>query len=345
MLLEQEDFTTEGLNSLVKPNLRMRRLRADKNLRELVKESRLSPKDLIHPLFVHHGKGVEKPIASLRGHSQRSPDKLNKILQAIDQSSLPAVILFGIPDHKDARGSSSWKNNGVVQESIKRIKDNYPNLLVIADLCFCQYTDHGHCGVLKESRGRVDVDNDETLELLQRQAVSLCHAGADVIAPSGMMDGMVAAIRSALDKHSFSMIPILSYSAKYSTVLYGPFRAAASSNPGIGDRKGYQMDPANGKEALQEVALDIQEGADMIMVKPAAYLDVIYRIKEKFPTTPLAAYQVGGEYAMIEAAAQNGWLNRYDAMMESLISIKRAGADMIISYFALDAALSLQNKM
>ena len=260
-------------------------------------------------------------------------------VQAITQLKLPAVLLFGIPANKDAEGSFSWRPNGVIQQAISLIKDVAPQLLVISDVCFCEYTDHGHCGVIRERTGTLDVENDATLDLLVKQAISHAEAGADVIAPSGMMDGMVGALRQALDQHGFDYIPILSYAAKFASSFYGPFREAAEGVPQFGDRKTYQMDPANSDEALREAMIDIEEGADMIMVKPAnAYLDVIYRIKQAYPGIPLCAYQVSGQYAMIKAAAEQGWINEREAALETLLAIKRAGADFIITYFAKNFA-------
>ncbi len=321
------------------PNLRLRRLRQHEALRELVRETELSVRDLILPLFVRHGTNTRQPIESMPGHAQISIDLLAEEVSEICGLRIPGVILFGIPAWKDMTGSAAWHDEGIVQQAVRQIKKSAPDLLVITDLCCCEYTDHGHCGVLVERKGRSDVDNDATLALLGRQAVSLAHAGADVIAPSGMMDGMVAAIRRDLDAAGFEQVPILSYAAKYASAFYGPFREAAESTPQVGDRRGYQMDPANAREALREVALDLAEGADLIMVKPAlSYLDVICRVKQAHPGVPLCAYNVSGEYSMVKAAAANGWLDEQRTTVEILTSIKRAGADMIITYSAKDVA-------
>ena len=320
------------------PQTRMRRLRQHPRIRDLIRQTRLSIDDLVLPLFIRE-EGDSQPIASMPGHSQLSLQDLATEVQAITQLKLPAVLLFGIPANKDAEGSFSWRPNGVIQQAISLIKDVAPQLLVISDVCFCEYTDHGHCGVIRERTGTLDVENDATLDLLVKQAISHAEAGADVIAPSGMMDGMVGALRQALDQHGFDYIPILSYAAKFASSFYGPFREAAEGVPQFGDRKTYQMDPANSDEALREAMIDIEEGADMIMVKPAnAYLDVIYRIKQAYPGIPLCAYQVSGQYAMIKAAAEQGWINEREAALETLLAIKRAGADFIITYFAKNFA-------
>ena len=320
------------------PNPRMRRLRRHPALRDLVREHTLSRNDLIYPLFVYHGSNLKREIASMPGQFQWSLDRLPEAIDLVVQARLPAVILFGIPETKDATGRAACDDNGIVQRAIALIKKQAPNLLAITDLCFCEYTDHGHCGPLAEIAGRVDVDNDATLPLLALQALSHARAGADVIAPSGMMDGMVRAIRAGLDQSSFNHIPILAYSAKYASAFYGPFRDAAESAPSFGDRRGYQMDSANTDEALREVALDLAEGADMVMVKPAlAYLDIARRIKDQFQV-PLAAYNVSGEYAMVKAAAQRGWIDERRIVLELLTGMKRAGIDMILTYHALDAA-------
>jgi porphobilinogen synthase len=320
------------------PIYRPRRLRRTETLRRLVQETRLSVDDLILPLFVTFGKGTKKPIKSMPGHFQLSVDKLKDEAAEITKLNIPGVILFGIPEHKDEVGSSAHDPNGPVQEAIKLLKDKRPDLVVITDVCMCEYTSHGHCGVIKDS----DVDNDSTLDLLAREALSHAEAGADMVAPSDMMDGRVAALRSALDNASFDHIPIMSYAAKYSSAFYGPFRDAAESVPEFGDRRSYQMDPPNADEALRETALDIEEGADIVMVKPALpYLDIIRRIKDSFGY-PVAAYNVSGEFSMIKAAAEKGWLDNDRTMMESLVSIKRAGADIILTYFAKEAAKILQ---
>jgi porphobilinogen synthase len=317
----------------------LRRLRQHPRLREMVRENELSVDDLILPLFVRPGRGVRQPIGSMPGHAQLSVDQLGGEVREVEELGIPAVILFGIPDHKDAVGSASWGDDGIVQQASLAIKDvSKAELLVIVDLCFCEYTDHGHCGVVSEKSGRMDVDNDATLENLARQAVSLARAGADMIAPSGMMDGMVAAIRRALDAASFEHLPIMSYAAKYASAFYGPFRQAAESTPQFGDRRSYQMDPANGDEALREVELDLHEGADIVMVKPAmAYLDIVRRVKDRFGV-PVAAYNVSGEFAMVKAAAERGWIDEKRITLEILTGIKRAGADMILTYFGKDAA-------
>ncbi len=315
------------------PLTRLRRLRDNPSLRALIREHDLATTDFVLPLFIKEGTHIKQPIASMPGCYQLSVDELDAELVDIFSLGINAVILFGIPRIKDAEGTHSWKDDGIIQEAIRKIKIAKSNLLVIADLCFCEYTDHGHCGVIVDGC----VDNDATLGLLVKQAVSLARAGADVIAPSGMMDGMVAAVRAGLDAANFKNIPILSYAVKYASSFYGPFREAAEGAPQFGDRRAYQMDVADGDRALREAELDIAEGADMLMVKPAMnYLDVIYRIKKAFPAMPLCAYQVSGEYAMIKAAAEKGWLNERQVMIESLLAIKRAGADFIITYFAKD---------
>ena len=316
--------------------LRPRRLRMHPVLRDLVCETRISKKDLVQPIFVRTGN-KSKSIQSMPGCFQLCLKDLKKELEKIEKNEINAIILFGIPDHKNEIGSIAWQKEGIVQKSIEFIKKEYPHILVIADLCFCEYTSHGHCGVLKKINKKMDVDNDATLLNLAKLSLSLAHAGADVIAPSGMMDGMVKTLRTALDEKDFSHIPILSYAVKYASGFYGPFANAAENKPKKGDRKTYQMDPANAKEALKEAMLDIEEGADILMVKPAlAYLDVIFAVKQRFPQTPLAAYQVSGEFAMIKAAAQKGWIDENRLIHETLTSIKRAGADFIITYFAKD---------
>jgi porphobilinogen synthase len=317
----------------------MRRLRQHPALRELARETEISVRDLILPLFVRHGTSIRQPIASMPGHAQISVDLLAAEIREIGDLGIPGVILFGIPQWKDMTGSAASRDDGIVQQAIRMIKETSRDLLVITDLCFCEYTDHGHCGVVVDRGGRSDVDNDATLEMLAQQAVSHAKAGADVIAPSGMMDGMVAAIRRGLDVAGFEQTPILSYAAKYASAFYGPFREAAESTPQFGDRRTYQMDPGNAREALREVALDLAEGADLIMVKPAlSYLDVICRVKQAHPEVPLCAYNVSGEYSMLKAAAANGWLDEQRTTLEILTSIKRAGADMIITYSAKDVA-------
>ncbi len=319
------------------PELRMRRLRRTPQLRSLLQENTVAVSDLVLPLFIKAGHNIKNPILSMPGHFQLSLDHLPAEIEEIQTLKIPAVILFGIPEKKDAMGSTALDDNGIVQQAIRLIKKIAPELLVISDLCFCEYTDHGHCGVIHADSQTVD--NDKTLELLGIQAVSHARAGADIIAPSGMMDGMVRAIRTALDENRFQDIPILSYAVKYASSFYGPFRDAAEGAPKVGDRKTYQMDPANASEALREAALDVAEGADMLMVKPAqTYLDIIYRVKQSFPALPLCAYQVSGEFAMIKAAAEKNWINEKAVMIESLLAIKRAGADFIITYFAKEVA-------
>jgi len=318
----------------VYPTKRLRRLRYNPIVRNMVRETHLSKDDLIYPLFVVPGQNIKNPVKSMPGVFQLSIDKLVEECKEIVELGIPAIILFGIPEHKDEKGSDAYNPNGIIQQAVRAIKANVQSLLVITDVCLCEYTSHGHCGVLSGD----EVLNDETVSLLAKEAISHAEAGADVIAPSDMMDGRVAAIRKALDYKGFSKIPILSYAAKYASGYYGPFRDAAESTPAFGDRRSHQMDIANSNEALREVESDIEEGADIVMVKPAgAYLDVIYRVKEKFGL-PTAAYQVSGEYAMIKAAGKNGWIDEERVMIESLTAIKRAGADMILTYFAKDVA-------
>jgi porphobilinogen synthase len=317
---------------------RPRRLRRTPALRRMVRETTLSVDHLIAPLFIAAGSGIVRPIRSMPGHAQLSVDQLDLEINEIAELQIPAVLLFGIPAHKDPIGSSGWDPDGPVPQAIRAIKQRAPQLTVIADVCVCEYTSHGHCGILAETPGSGDVLNDPTLDILARCAVAYADAGADIVAPSAMMDGQVAAIRSALDAAGHTQVAILSYAAKFASAFYGPFREAAESTPAFGDRRAYQMDPANGREALREVDLDVAEGADMIMVKPAgAYLDIISAVRQRYHL-PLAAYQVSGEYAMVKAAAQLGWLDERRAALESLIAIRRAGADMIITYFAKDAA-------
>ena len=316
------------------PEYRPRRLRRNELLRSLVRETTVSTSNLILPLFVVPGQGVRKPIGSMPGVFQTSVDELVKDAREAADLGIPGVLLFGIPETKDERGTSGYADDGIVPRAVAAIKKEVPNILVITDVCLCEYTSHGHCGVVHEG----EVQNDETLELLARQALSHARAGADIIAPSDMMDGRIGAIRIALDDAGFSGIPIMSYAAKYASAFYGPFREAAESAPQFGDRRAYQMDSANVEEALREVELDIDEGADIVMVKPAhAYLDVIWRVKERFGY-PLAAYHVSGEYSAIKAAAQLGWLDESRAMRETLTAIKRAGADIIITYWAREFA-------
>ena len=328
------------------PATRLRRLRYHPQLRELVRETRLSAGNFVLPLFVRGGQGAPRPIDSMPGHFQWSVEQLEGPVRAAVAARLGGVILFGIPAEKDSLASDSYSDDGIVQQAVRAIKRIAPELLVITDVCCCEYTDHGHCGMLDERSGRPDVDNDATLELLARQAVSHARAGADMLAPSGMMDGMVWAIRGALDGAGMTHVPILSYAAKYASAFYGPFREAAESTPQFGDRRGYQMDPAAAAEqALREVELDLAEGADIIMVKPAlAYLDILRDVAQAFPGVPLAAYNVSGEYSAIRAAAERGWLDERAAALETLTAIRRAGASIIITYWALQAAGWLNEK-
>jgi porphobilinogen synthase len=322
------------------PTTRLRRLRYHPAVRSLVRETRLDPGSLILPLFARPGKGVRQPIGSMPGHSQLSVDLIAEEARSAAKLGLGGIILFGIPAGKDATGSDSCSDAGIVQQAVKAAKDAAPDLLVITDVCFCEYTDHGHCGVIDDRTGRMDVNNDATLELLGQQAVSHARSGADLVAPSGMMDGMVGAIRGALDAEGHAHVPILSYAAKYASSFYGPFREAAESTPKFGDRRAYQMDPAAAAEqALREVELDLAEGADAVMVKPAlAYLDIIRRVHERFAGVPLAAYNVSGEFAMVKAAAERGWIDERAVALESLTAISRAGAQIILTYWAKDAA-------
>jgi porphobilinogen synthase len=321
------------------PIQRPRRLRSHPRLRDLLREQRLTVDDLIYPLFVYHGQNLKREIPSMPGQYQLSLDRLGEMVAEVVELKIPGVLLFGIPEHKDATGSFASDDGGIVQEATRLIKRQAPELLVITDVCFCEYTDHGHCGpLIRTPDGRVDVDNDATLPLLAQQAISHARAGADIVAPSGMMDGMVGAIRNGLDEAGFSGIPILSYAAKFASAYYGPFRDAAESTPAFGDRRTYQMDAANGDEALREVAIDLAEGADLVMVKPAlAYLDIARRIKERFEV-PVAAYNVSGEYAMVKAAAAKGWIDERRIVLETLTGFKRAGIDIILTYHALDVA-------
>jgi porphobilinogen synthase len=322
------------------PTYRPRRLRRNERLRALMRETTLSANNLIYPLFVGAGKNSARPVASMPGVAQLSVDRAVKECEEASSLGIPAVILFGIPDGKDSVGSEAYSDSGWVQEAVRAIKERLPELLVITDVCLCEYTDHGHCGVVKDG----DVENDRTVELLVKEALSHAKAGADIVAPSDMMDGRVGAIRKALDGDGFEQVAIMAYAAKYASGFYGPFRDAAESTPQFGDRRTYQMDPANADEALREVELDIREGADIIMVKPAmAYLDIVYRVKQKFGY-PVAAYNVSGEYSMIKAAAKNGWIDEKRIVMELLLSIRRAGADMILTYFAKDAARELRGR-
>ncbi|MGO9136194.1 MAG: porphobilinogen synthase [Syntrophales bacterium] len=320
------------------PAYRPRRLRKNENFRRMIRETKLSVDNLVYPLFAIFGKDLKKPISSMPGNFQMSADHLVKEVQKAKDLGIPAVLLFGIPDKKDEVASGAFMKNGVVQQTVKRIKDKVPDIIVITDVCLCEYTSHGHCGMIDKG----EVDNDASLEVIAETALSHVKAGADMVAPSAMMDGQVGAIRDALDEAGFDNLPIMAYSAKYASCFYGPFREAAESAPQFGDRKAYQMDPANGDEAIREISLDVEEGADIIMVKPALpYLDIIRRAREEFDL-PIAAYNVSGEFSMIKAAAKLGWMDGERAMMEALTSIKRAGADIIITYFATEAAKFLQ---
>lgn len=329
---ESSDFVK--LKDMAFPVTRMRRLRANPALRLLVRETSLDPGNFVLPIFVRSGKGEKRPIRSMPGHFQRSADEAVKAAREARSAGVSSIILFGIPESKDSLGTGAYASNGIVQRAVRSIKDAAPELALFTDLCFCEYMSHGHCGVVRGN----SIDNDATLRLAGKTAVSQAKAGADVIAPSAMMDGQVAAIRAALDGAGFINTPILAYSAKYASAFYGPFREAAQSPPRFGDRATYQMDPANFREALREAALDIEEGADMVMVKPALpYLDVLSAVKRRFGL-PTAAYNVSGEFAMIKAAAQSGWLDERKAVLEALTSMRRAGADFIVTYHALDAA-------
>ncbi|MGD8961124.1 MAG: porphobilinogen synthase [Desulfobacterales bacterium] len=316
------------------PDYRPRRLRQNEAFRRMIRETRLAADDLILPLFAIKGRNVRNPIESMPGHFQLSVDQLIEAATSAKNLGIPAVMLFGIPDAKDPLGTRAYAADGIVQTAVKALKDKLSELVVITDVCLCQYTDHGHCGVVDGQT----IDNDASLDLLARTALSHAKAGADMVAPSDMMDGRVAEIRNMLDENNFSQVPIMSYAAKYCSAYYGPFRSAADSAPQFGDRRTYQMDPANAVEALREVSMDVEEGADIVMVKPAlAYLDIICRVREEFDL-PVAAYNVSGEFAMIKAAEKMGWIDGPRVMLETLTAIKRAGADMILSYFAIEAA-------
>jgi len=320
------------------PTTRTRRLRYNPGVRSLVRQTSLSPSNLILPLFVRRGENLRHEISSMPGHYQVSPDVLVEQVREAAQLGLGGVLLFGIPDEKDAQGGDALSDRGIIAEALGAVKEAAGDLLLITDVCFCEYTNHGHCGPLDETTGRIDVNNDATLDLLGRQALVHAQAGADIVAPSGMMDGMVGAIRGRLDDAGFAHVPIMSYAAKYASAFYGPFRDAAESTPQSGDRRGYQMDPAAAPEtALREVELDIAEGADIVMVKPALpYLDIIRAVSRHFPEIPLAAYNVSGEFSMLKAAAEKGWLDERSVALESLIAIRRAGADILITYWAKD---------
>jgi len=319
---------------------RPRRLRRTETLRDLVRETTLEPGDFVYPLFVVAGEDMRRPVESMPGIEQLSVDRLSEEAREVAALGIKAVLLFGIPATKDPHGLESFAEDGVVQQAIRTLKDAHPDIVVVTDVCLCEYTDHGHCGLLDDAGG---ISNDETLDVLRRIAVSHAEAGADVVAPSGMIDGMVGAIRGALDEEALQRVAILSYAVKYASAFYGPFREAAEGAPAFGDRRSHQMDPANAREALREAALDVDEGADALMVKPAlGYLDVVRSVRERFPELPLAAYNVSGEYAMVKAAAANGWLDERAAVLETLTGIRRAGADLVVTYHAKDAAAWLQ---
>jgi len=319
---------------------RPRRLRRTETLRDLVRETTLDPGDFVYPLFVVAGEDMRRPVESMPGIEQLSVDRLSEEAREVAALGIKAVLLFGIPATKDPHGLESFAEDGVVQQAIRTLKDAHPDIVVVTDVCLCEYTDHGHCGLLDDAGG---ISNDETLDVLRRIAVSHAEAGADVVAPSGMIDGMVGAIRGALDEEGLQRVAILSYAVKYASAFYGPFREAAQGAPAFGDRRSHQMDPANAREALREAALDVDEGADALMVKPAlGYLDVVRSVRERFPELPLAAYNVSGEYAMVKAAAANGWLDERAAVLETLTGIRRAGADLVVTYHAKDAAAWLQ---
>lgn len=327
------------------PKYRPRRMRRNKGLRNLIRETRLSINNLVMPLFVRPGRNIKKPISSMPGNFQLSIDNLIKEVKELDGLGIPAIILFGIPQKKDNLATQAYSKNGIIQQAVRRIKEKVPDILVITDVCLCEYTRHGHCGIIKKKKDRdYEIDNDATLKLLAKTALSHAQAGADMVAPSSMMDGQVKAIRQMLDKEGYINTAIMAYSAKFASSFYGPFREAAESPPQFGDRKSYQMDMANANEALREINLDIQEGADIVMVKPAlAYLDIIRRAKEKF-NVPLAAYNVSGEFAMVKAAGKAGWLNEKEIILEILTAIKRAGANIIITYHTKEAANWLEGK-
>jgi len=322
------------------PTTRLRRLRYNPSVRELVRETRLAPGNFILPLFVRPGEGQRMPIAAMPGNAQLSIDVLADEVREARSLGIGGVMLFGIPAEKDAQGSDAMSGDGIIARAVRAAKQAAPDMLLVTDICCCEYTDHGHCGLLGESTGRMDVENDPTLELLARQALVHARAGADMVAPSGMIDGMVGAIREALDGVGFSHLPIMSYAAKYASAFYGPFREAAESAPQFGDRRGYQMDPAAAAEqAMREIELDLAEGADIVMVKPALpYLDIIRTAADRFPGVPLAAYNVSGEFSMVKAAAERGWIDEQRVALESLTAIRRAGANIILTYWAKDAA-------
>lgn len=331
--------TIERKLQIDRPLMRLRRLRQNPILRNLVRETQLSLNDLILPLFIKGVSGKKQAVSTMPGHYQLPLNALEEEITELLELGITSVILFGVPPHKDEVGSDSCHDNGIIQQAIKKIKEISSEMLIISDVCFCEYTDHGHCGFLNERSGKLDIDNDITLDLLVKQSISHAKAGSDVVAPSGMIDGMVGAIRKGLDKVGFEHIPILSYSVKYNSCLYGPFRSATEGAPSFGDRSTHMMDPANSNEALREAFLDVEEGADLLMVKPAhTYLDIIYRIKQTYPYMPLGAYHPSGEFAMIKAAAEKGLVNEKKAVLEILTAIRRAGADFIITYFAKELA-------
>ncbi len=345
--ISDRTIQTNGRAAPIYPAARPRRLRLSPQIRAMVRETRLDPADLIYPLFITHGRGLRREISSMPGVFQISPDQLPAEIHTLAGLGIPAVLLFGLPEEKDPIGLENFAPDGIVQQAVRTIKDTRPETVVITDVCLCEYTDHGHCGLLNVGGSQRPephlpegyVLNDPSLEILAKVAVSHAEAGADIVAPSGMLDGMVAAIRAGLDSSGFEHLPILSYSTKYASGFYGPFREAAQGTPRSGDRASHQMDPANVREGLRETALDVAEGADMVMVKPAlAYLDVIHTIHQQFPELPLVAYNVSGEYAMVKAASANGWLDERRTAMEILTGIRRAGADLIITYHAKDAA-------
>ena len=322
------------------PISRLRRTRMQETLRSMVRETELSKRDFIYPLFVVPGTGVKKEVSSMPGVYQMSVDQIVQECREVHELGIPAVIFFGIPEHKDEVGSGAYDDNGIVQQALRAVKKDVPGLMLITDVCLCEYTSHGHCGIVRGN----EIVNDDSVELLTKEALSHAHAGADMVAPSDMFDGRVGAIRRVLDANGYSTLPIMSYAAKYASGFYGPFREAAESTPKFGDRRSHQMDPANSDEALREVAQDIEEGADIVMVKPAlSYLDVIYRVKERFGM-PTAAYNVSGEYSLLKAAVRMGWVDGDRVMMEMLTSIKRAGADMILTYFAKEATRILDTQ-
>lgn len=314
--------------------LRTRRLRKSEGIRRLVRETKLSVDDFVYPLFIQEGENIETEIVSMPGIKRYSLDRISKELEEVVSLKIPAVLLFGIPSNKDEQGTETWNDNGIIQQAIRLIKKKYPSLYVITDVCFCEYTSHGHCGILHDN----DVDNDATLVNIAKQVVSHAKAGVDMVAPSGMMDGTISMIRESLDNTGFVNLPIMAYAVKYASAFYGPFRDAADSTPSFGDRKTYQMDPSNREEGMREAIFDDQEGADILMVKPAlSYLDIVRDLKNNFDR-PIACYNVSGEYAMVKAAEEKGWIDGEKVMMESLLSMKRAGADIIITYFAKEAA-------